>query len=72
MPFGDGTGPGGMGPMTGRGAGYCTGYGQPGRFNAVPRGGAGFGWRWPFGFFGFGRGRGRGSGRGRRWMTPYW
>lgn len=26
MPRGDGTGPNGMGSMTGRGAGYCTGY----------------------------------------------
>ncbi|NLG67487.1 MAG: DUF5320 domain-containing protein, partial [Actinobacteria bacterium] len=25
MPRGDGTGPEGMGPMTGRGAGYCAG-----------------------------------------------
>ncbi|MCD6382905.1 MAG: DUF5320 domain-containing protein, partial [Thermoplasmata archaeon] len=25
MPWGDGTGPMGMGPMTGRGAGYCSG-----------------------------------------------
>jgi hypothetical protein len=30
MPYGDGTGPAGMGPMTGRGVGYCgTGYGRP-------------------------------------------
>jgi len=33
MPWGDGTGPMGYGPMTGRGAGYCavplTGYGNP-------------------------------------------
>lgn len=71
MPFGDGTGPGGMGPMTGRGAGYCTGYNQPGTFSQVPRGGSGFSWRRPFGFFGFGWGRGRGRGRGRRWMAPY-
>lgn len=27
MPRGDGTGPMGMGPMTGRGAGTCAGYG---------------------------------------------
>ena len=26
MPRGDGTGPAGMGSMTGRGLGYCTGY----------------------------------------------
>lgn len=53
MPFGDGTGPRGMGPMTGRGAGYCAGSGRPGFANALPG-------RW----FGFGRGRGRGRGYG--------
>jgi uncharacterized protein DUF5320 len=30
MPGGDGTGPMGMGPMTGRAAGYCAGNGAPG------------------------------------------
>ena len=51
MPFGDGTGPAGNGPRTGRGAGNCTGQGGAGRF-----GGRGFG---------LGRGgRGRGFGRG--------
>lgn len=30
MPAGDRTGPGGMGPMTGRGMGYCGGYDAPG------------------------------------------
>ena len=35
MPFGDGTGPMGMGPMTGRSAGYCAGYGMPGYNNPV-------------------------------------
>lgn len=29
MPRGDGTGPMGMGPMTGRGAGNCIGYASP-------------------------------------------
>lgn len=29
MPGGDKTGPMGMGRMTGRGAGYCTGYANP-------------------------------------------
>jgi hypothetical protein len=52
MPRGDGTGPAGMGPMTGRAAGYCAGYPVPGYMNPV--GGRGFG------------GRGRGGGRGRR------
>jgi hypothetical protein len=30
MPRGDGTGPMGMGPMTGRGFGFCAGYAYPG------------------------------------------
>ena len=34
MPRGDGTGPTGKGPMTGRGAGYCAGYSTPGYENA--------------------------------------
>ena len=54
MPGGDRTGPAGMGPMTGRGAGYCAGYPAPGYANA------GFG-------RGFGRGRGGGWGR-RNWF----
>ena len=57
MPRGDGTGPMGLGPMTGRAAGYCAGYAIPGYMNPVP--GRGY----------FGRGRGffgRGGGRGRR------
>ena len=54
MPRGDGTGPAGMGPMTGRAAGYCAGYPVPGFMNPVfgrgfgggwCRGGGGFGWR---------------------------
>jgi uncharacterized protein (DUF2126 family) len=32
MPYGDRTGPRGMGPVTGRGFGFCTGYSQPGRY----------------------------------------
>jgi len=36
MPGGDGTGPMGMGPMTGRAAGFCAGYGVPGYMNPVP------------------------------------
>jgi len=57
MPGGDGTGPAGMGPMTGRAAGYCAGYSAPGYANGAPGRGRGFG-------FGRGRGRGRGWGRG--------
>jgi hypothetical protein len=30
MPWGDGTGPMGLGPMTGRRAGFCAGFGMPG------------------------------------------
>ena len=33
MPRGDGTGPMGMGPMTGRGAGLCGGFAVPGAMN---------------------------------------
>ena len=44
MPFGDGTGPMGLGPMTGRAAGYCVGYPTPGYMNPIP--GRGYwGWR---------------------------
>jgi len=58
MPGGDGTGPGGMGPMTGRAAGYCAGYSVPGYMNPiVGRGRFGYG-------LGLGRGRGRGRGFG--------
>jgi len=54
MPRGDGTGPAGMGPMTGRAAGYCAGYPVPGYTN--PAGGRGY----------RGAGQGRGGGWGRR------
>ena len=43
MPGGDGTGPMGMGPMTGRGAGCCAGYGVPGFAGAGRPGGLGCG-----------------------------
>jgi hypothetical protein len=67
MPGFDGTGPSGMGPMTGWGQGYCnpsrTGYEQ------VPALGAGYrGATYGRGFatgFGRGFGRGRGLARGR-------
>ncbi|MFA5238179.1 MAG: DUF5320 domain-containing protein [Phycisphaerae bacterium] len=59
MPRGDGTGPAGMGPMTGRAAGYCAGYSAPGAMNPV--GGRGYWGR------GRGGGRGRGFGRGFGW-----
>lgn len=68
MPGFDGTGPAGMGPMTGRGLGYCA----PSQRNYIPRFtgssvypaplyGPGFGR-----MFGFGRGFGLGRGRGNR------
>ena len=65
MPRGDRTGPWGLGPMTGRAAGYCAGYPVPGYMNPIP------GWGW-----GMGRGRGRGWGRGfgrgfGRWWGRY-
>ena len=44
MPRGDGTGPMGAGPMTGRAAGYCAGYAAPGFANPVA-GRMGFGMR---------------------------
>jgi hypothetical protein len=59
MPRGDRRGPNGMGPMTGRGLGYCNNYSTPGFTKGVPRGGAGF-------HQGYGRGMGRGFGRGYR------
>jgi len=54
MPWGDGTGPWGLGPMTGRGFGYCAGYPHPGFVVPFPRGGRWF-W-WGRGFWGRGRG----------------
>ena len=83
MPWGDGTGPAGMGPMTGRAAGYCAGFPVPGYMNptvgwggygAVPYGGVmapGYP-RAPYGvaprgFGGWGRGWGFGFGRGLAW-----
>ncbi|MFZ1946189.1 MAG: DUF5320 domain-containing protein, partial [bacterium] len=60
MPGGDRTGPMGMGPMSGRGAGYCAGYGVSGYMNpAMGRG------------LGMGRGRG-GFGGGRGWRHRYY
>jgi hypothetical protein len=53
MPRGDRTGPAGLGPMTGRGAGYCAGYPVPGFMNpAWGRGGGGRGWGGGGGGFG--------------------
>ncbi|MQL50892.1 hypothetical protein GFC01_01090 [Desulfofundulus thermobenzoicus] len=62
---GDGTGPWGMGPLTGRGMGYCAGFNMPGYANPG-------GWwrpRWG-GARGMGR-RGRFGGRGWWWGGAY-
>jgi len=56
MPRGDGTGPMGLGPMTGRAAGYCAGYPVPGFMNP----------------YGFGRGLGFGRGWGWQWAVPFY
>ena len=52
MPKGDRTGPAGMGPMSGRGFGYCAGYAMPGYAGRGPVRGA----EWFSGFFRYGRG----------------
>jgi len=65
MPAGDGAGPMGMGPMTGRAAGFCAGYGVPGSMNLIPGRGCGMGFGRGRGGWGFGGG---GGGRGWRHM----
>lgn len=57
MPRGDGRGPTGQGPMTGRGMGYCAGYPVPGFAN-------------PGNDRGMGRGMARGMGMGRQMAAP--
>jgi hypothetical protein len=54
-----------MGPMTGRGEGYCAGLAVPGFMNPMP--GRGMGWGRGMGF-----GRGFGRGRGRGWRRAAW
>jgi len=81
MPFGDGTGPMGLGPMTGRGAGFCAGFGSPGFTNPTP----GYSRPYSYGYsipvrhrWGYGVGRGFGRGFGRGWRRrgaygwPWW
>jgi hypothetical protein len=55
MPYGNGTGPSGMGSRTGRGFGFCSGFPYPG-YSVGP---------------GFGGGRGRGFGRGFGWRAGF-
>lgn len=57
MPGGDGTGPVGYGPMSGRGLGCCAGYGMPGYMAPAPG-------------RGMGHGMGRGWGRRRLGAAP--
>jgi hypothetical protein len=66
MPGGDRTGPWGAGPITGRGAGFCSGYDVAGYMNPVY--GRGFGWGrgWERGLA-----RGHGMGFGRGWRHGY-
>lgn len=85
MPRGDRTGRSGMGPMTGRGMGFCAGFDVPGYANTsigndvgrgVDRGvGSGMGRAAGSGNgLGMGRGMGRGIGRGvanRYGARPY-
>jgi hypothetical protein len=74
MPFGDGTGPLGLGPMTGRGAGFCASFVRPGFANPIT------GYQYPYGYaraapawprWGWGLGRGFGRGWWRRGAYGY-
>jgi hypothetical protein len=68
MPAGDGTGPLGMGPMTGGGRGYCAGYAAPGWSGPVS--GRAF---WGRGAYRrAGRSGGSGFGGGRGWRHWYY
>jgi hypothetical protein len=66
MPGGDRSGPRGLGPMTGRGLGYCAGYPTPG-YSRGPGWGHGMYSGWGRGWH---RGRGRGYGRGSWYADP--
>lgn len=76
MPGRNRTGPMGMGPMTGRGAGPCAGYAAEGRPYPRRGWGCGMGYAWGRGFGGAG-GRQAGALRRGGWMrfggydTPY-
>jgi hypothetical protein len=63
MPFRDRTGPGGLGPRTGRAMGFCANFPSPGSANSF----LGKGWS--------GHGKTGGSGlfgRGHGWRCQYW
>jgi hypothetical protein len=60
MPRRNGTGPMGMGPMTGRGEGYCVKVAIPGFINSLCGRG-----------MGRGHGRGRGFGMGMAWRRGW-
>jgi len=62
MPGGDRSGPLGMGPRTGRAAGFCAGFRTPGYANPEPAQGLGRG---------YGQGRGFGGG-GRGWRNQFY
>jgi hypothetical protein len=69
MPGGDGTGPGGMGPMTGRAVGYCAGYPAPGFRNPAPGRWAGAG-TWGAAPY-YGRSAYRAPAYGAPWSSGY-
>lgn len=70
MPARDGTGPRGMGPMTGRGMGFCgPGADRPGGGYGL---GYGYGRGGGFRGGGFGRCAWPGGGRGRGWRNMYY
>lgn len=77
MPRGDRRGPEGSGPMTGRGAGFCSGADVPGYMNSgVPGGyrmggGRGFGGGFHGAAMGAGYGRGYNRGFGRGFQVSY-
>ena len=67
MPGGDGRGPAGVGPRSGRGLGYCNGYDSPGFTKPGP--GMGRGFRRGYGP-GRGMRRGRFAGQARGGYAP--
>jgi len=66
MPGGDRTGPWGVGPRTGRSAGFCVGYEVPGFMNPSLGRGPGLGGRWRAG-----RGMNWRAGLGYNWARHW-